>query len=683
MSIALEKVKIASERFLLVRMNPARFILPVLNVSLYEITVPFLLNKIERNGVALTKVSGAPASDDEWSQDESTKLVQVKLASAPDSSTNVLTAYYYLFYTGTIFRAIGEDPETPLIDIRDWQPKIESYPNVLQSIDNVMHGVFTINDMSINIINTDREFQNYLTDEDSFYNKTLEMWLCIESVSNIQKIFSGVVTGLDIVQNIVTVTALDSFNKLKNKATMGDNSNEIYFSRDGFPNIVDKDEGKFCPFIVGNYSRYQTVLVRNGAVAQYLLQTANEAVCLSNDVPSGSVNRVWGCCRQKGNFKMQAWGTPTAALNFSGNDWYIKFSSISNVEVGDVFHFNDGSDQYGIVTHVGPFTYLGNPYDVVILDTSAAYSTSYTPISEPSFAVSVNNGTTDLPYHLRLNRDFTVAVTATSGGNNFVTITFVNGFEGVFPFNPLDPNKYKVLYRTSNDAGESHGQALKDICEKVKIDVNSASFTAADTAFDTAVRYQIPNFDETDYDIYLKYVEDVLGATLGFLKINKDFEAEYNLLEAPTSTDVRDKSLTLQDATGVNVGYADLVTQLIAYNPHNDSVQATTLRTPSPSETRENNKAKFLHSLENVERYRHPLETITDRIDAHMALKSERFAKYRFGTATQDIDSEINNDVQFENDIILGTTKIKDLKILTIDKSPKQTLIEASDLKGL
>lgn len=684
MSIVSEKIKFASERFLLVRLNPARFILPILNAGVYEITLPFLINNISRNGVNLTKVTGTPASNDEWSQDETTFLVKVKLASAPNSTTNVLIANYYLYYTGTKFRAVGENPELPTINIREWLPRIEAYPETLQSIANLIYGVFTISDFQIGLINSDRNFQNYMTDNDSFFNKSIDVWLCINNETNIQKIFSGVISEINLTQNLVNITAVDSFNKLKNIASMGDSRDEIYFTLDGFPDVNQKDIDKPCPFIFGSQSRYTTYLWNDSVGTeppQYRLLDANDAVCVSAAEVSTSTNRVWGACRIAGSLKTQTIGTIDAVVNISGN-LGIKLSSYANLFPGDTFKFNNGSDQYAIIVHVGAFMFAGNPYDIIVDRTTATPMVGNTTASSTCFAVSVKIPETDIPIELYYGRDFTVSSSTTSGGNKYIQIGLTNNFEANYPaIGTFDPNKHGIKYRTSNTA-ETHANAIKRICEIVSIPVNTSSFSQADTDLDARANFSIPNFDENDYDTYLKYVQDILSSSLGFLKINTSFEVEYNLLALPSSTSIRDKSLTINDNTEVAINYQDLVTQFIAYNPHNSNYHAISV-SPSPSETRENMKAKYLHGLDNVVRFRHVLDSITDRVDAHLGLKSERFARYKFATATEDIDSEIDTDVQFENDIILGTNKTQDLKILTIQKSPRQTLIEASDLKGL
>lgn len=688
MSIASEKVKLATERFLLVRMNPARYILPVINGGLYEITLPFTINKIERNGVALTKDSSAPSVNDHWYQNESTGLVQVKLASPPDATANILVCNRYLFYTGTIFRAISEDPEDALTTVRDWQPRLSTYPTLSQSFDNIINGIFTISDTSIDIINEDGQFQEYLTDDDSFYNKDVEIWLCISSVANIQKIFSGTIRSINLGQNNVSISVVDRFNSLKQPAYMGDTSDECYFRKNAssFPDMDPKHIEKPVPYIVGSSSRHQTEV--DGAdisgTFPYRISLGTEAVCTNLAEASTTTNRVWGACRYKGNLLTQSYGTSEATTVVSGYV-LIRFSSIANVTVGDTFKWNNAGNKYAPVCHVGTFTHSAVNYNLII-KTSDTYLITDTVTGLDSFSLFIErSGIKDQPL---LERDFTLSETATSGLNNYLSITFVNNFEAAFTgtvfADPmyLDPSSDIVYFRTSNDANEDHGEILSDFCAKSNLAVNATTFSDAYTDLPSQVRFHIPNFDETSYKTYLEYAQDVLKSTLGYLKININFEVEYYILTAPTSTAVRDNLLMLDQSTSCALDYQDIVTQIIAFNPHHSSQQAID-QANSPSETRENAKAIRLHGITNVDRFRHVLEEITSRIDDHMALKSMRKATYSFSTATEDIDSELGDDLQLENKIVLGTTDIQDVKIITIEKSPSKISLVGQDLKGL
>ena len=690
MSIAAEKVKIATERFLLVRVNPARAIIPAsVGGGIYEITLPFIMNSLELNGVVLTKDMVAPTVNGHWFQDESTKILQVKLAVIPDDTTNILVAFHYMFFTATNYRPISEDPEDGSTTIREWRPLILNYPSILQSFDNIFNGIFTINDTSIEIINTDFSFQQFLGDDDTFFNKTVDIWLCINDVSNIQKIFTGTIKNLAIGGNTVTLNCVDSFNKLKGIASMGDQTNEIYYSTETFPNIDPKFSGFPIPYIVGSKSRYATSVymapINVGDPFIYLLNECNEAATTSIDAVSVTTNREWGCCRQKGSVAVQSLGTLTKLSSPATNIWYAKFMSFSNLSVGDYIKFNSGGgDQYALVGYVGDFTSGVDNYNVILIDPSNSISLTSVITGLKSFAVVIYDPTIAKYYYPVIGVDYTLDdSTVTSGGNHYVKFTFANNFEPAWGISPhLDPNRHKVFYRTSNSFVHTHADLSKDICGLVGIPTNSTSFSDVNTALPVNARFSIPNYDEQDYDIYLKYVQDVLSSTLGYLKVNSSFEVEYNLIAAPSSTNIRDSFLMIQDQTGCDIEYQDIATKIIAYNPHNSSAYETSL-SPSPSETRESVKARWLAGAENVNRFVHCLETITSRIAAHIGLKSFRFAKYKFQTATEDIDTELGDDIELNNKIVIGNSEIQDVKIITIEKSPKYVSLEASDFKGI
>lgn len=694
MSIASEKVKFATERFLLVRLNPARFILPVINAGLYEMSFPFIPNQIARNGVILTKDSSAPVSNDHWYYNASTQLLQIKLASPPDSTSNILIANYYLFYTGTVFRAISEDPEDPSTPIRNWAPLISRYPSFVQSFENILAGVFTISDTEINLINADGDFQQYLSDDDSFYNKDVQIWICLNSVSNIQKVFNGTVQSVRSNQNTVSLRCADGFNVLNQPALMGDDPNEAYFRRDisSFPDLDPAFHDTVCPYIVGSSSRYKTqaLLAGVGIPDVYAVNIGTDAPCTDfSSAISVSTNREYGACRLAGIPALQTFGTITRALSV-GAYCLASFTGIDSVSVGDTIVWNElGTDYYGIVNYIGPaFTYLGNSYNIVFSDPgspSVTFSTSSVldPIISFNVFIQFQDGSIIYP---RYQRDYIVSTSITSGGNNYVSILFTNDFESGFSEfggDPFDPGLHRVFFRTSNSLVETHADILLEIMGRVGLASDASTFAAAETALPVNARFHIPNFDEDDYKSYLEYVQDVLKSTLGYLSINSLFEVEYHLLTAPSSSDVRDTSLTLDSGTSCEIDYADISTSIIAYNPHNDSQQAIDDSGSSPSETRDSAKAKFLHGLVNVDRFRHVLEEITSNIDYHIGIKSMRRATYTFETATQDIDTELGDDVELRNKIVLGGSGAVDVKIMGIEKSPAKIAMTAVDLKGL
>jgi hypothetical protein len=690
MSIATEKVKFASERFILVRMNPARALtFAVYSGTVYSASMPYIVNRVERNGAVLTKVSTIPTNNDEWYYDATAQVLYVKTASAPSTTTNgnnQVICFYYLFYTNTKFRSLPEDPEDSLTSTRLWEPRILATPSITQSITNILSGYFTISNASINLINEDGNFQEYLTTQDSFFNKQVDIWLCINSAANIQKIFTGTIRGLNITSNTVNLNCVDSFNKLDQPALMGDTNNEAYFSRNAlsFPDLDPSANDLPCPYIVGSSSRFKTVslsVALSGVPDVYRLDIGTNAYCVDFDsAPSTSTNRTWGCCRIKGSVQTQSFGAVQATLDSGTGYRFIRFASTSNVFIGDTIKWVESAvTYYGIVNYVGTFTYSSVSYNVIISDPTGPFTLASTVSNLKSFAtfITLGDGTR---YYPKYERDYTTTETTTTGGNKYIEIEFVNNFEANLSMvDPLDPQQDEVFFRTSNTVIQSHADIIKDMLEINGFVVNSASFSSAYTDLPVKARFHIPNFDESDYKSFLEYTQDVLSSAISYLKINSSFEVEYHIFSSPSSSNTRDDALILNRSISVDIEYGDIETSIIAYNPHHDSQIAIDAAT-SPSATASSNLSKYLHGVSNVTRFRHVLEEFTSNIQRHIDLRSERRAIYRFETATEDIDSEIGDDVLLDDKRVLGTSDQSAVKITSITKSPNRISLEASDL---
>ena len=701
MTIASEKIKNSSERFMLVRMEPARYIEPSsIGGGIYqETSFPYVVSRVQRNGVNLTSVSSV-SNNDEYSWDESTGNIQIKLALAPDPDDNVIVVFYYLFFTGAVNRAIWQTPDDDTTPLRDWKARIENDPAFYQSFNNIENGIMTIAESSIKFINHDREFQLCLTDDDSFYNKRVEIWGVINDIANIQKLFDGTITDLSLSGISVTVSIVDKFNKLKQMAYMGDSEREAIFTRQSgsFPSMQPSASGRPCPYIVSDKSAYTTSAfdVEPGVRLPIIVE-ATKAVCTDfSDNKVVTENREWGLCRTLNPIRTQPdiTGIIISVVQQGTSGIYrINLPSATrDFYVGDTFKFNQSStDYYAIITEVAS-AYI----QVATLKGTAiapVVGLTHTPL--PCIAVTINGlpyeasfflGTAAVPLY---GQDYTVSSTATSGGNDYHKITFVNDFENNFdiafgnPFGPtvfvLDPDVHEVHFRIVTTI-QRIGRELGRIISKAGISRDTSFNELEDTALLNMVpSFHIPNIDEVEYDYYLKYVQDLLATMLCYLKINVDGEASVAPLTLPSSTDTRDSSLLLNGTVSVKVDYNDIVTDLIAYNPHLDYGDGSSFAYT----TREKNKARYLHETNNTDRFKHCAERLTDRVEDFLDLKSHRKARYTYDVATEDIDTELGDDILLDNKIVLGVSESRSLKVTGINKSSGRITIEASDLLDL
>lgn len=151
MSIATEKLKQSSDRFVLVRMEPARYIgadLVSLGGGIYRAVFdhPYDVSKIERNGTGLTRVDTL-AGNNQYTVTDDNKTITVQLASAPNIDSNVIVLFHRLYLTTSKGRYYPIDPlsaESASNAMRFWEPRLQRAPQIEESFSNIINAVFTI-----------------------------------------------------------------------------------------------------------------------------------------------------------------------------------------------------------------------------------------------------------------------------------------------------------------------------------------------------------------------------------------------------------------------------------------------------------------------------------------------------------------------------------------------------------
>ena len=169
-----------------------------------------------------------------------------------------------------------------------------------------------------------------------------------------------------------------------------------------------------------------------------------------------------------------------------------------------------------------------------------------------------------------------------------------------------------------------------------------------------------------------------MKSALSFITINNDFEVEYKLFNTPTSSiEITDVDILKNDFK-IEVDYKDIVHQIISYNPHCGSSEDL-----NASATETLNKTKYLNNVNKVVRFRHVLENMTTKLQDIIKIRGERKAIYNFSTKVINLDNILGDDIKIVKNGILGNLTSKEVKIISLDKSPKRTRILASDLLDL
>jgi hypothetical protein len=674
MTFISKKEQQATRKFELVRVNPARDITTLLTAiggGVYTYASNLWVNRVELLGVGLTKVTGTPAIG-EYSFNEFTKLLTVYPTTAP-SSTNPLIAYHYLFFTGEIYRSWYEDPEDTNTELREWLPRLKNSPRVAQDVSDVLAGKLSMSITNIEIINDEWDLNEYFTINDSFYLKEVSIWLCLDDETNIQKLFLGVIVSATITREKISIDIKDNFQLLNNPCFVGDDDSEVYYQLSSNPLLDPNHTGEARPFILGTCSRYQTKndSITNLPSAQKLdTETLPAAVCInfSRDLLVTN-NRQWGICRTASSGFQDFTHAVVAVDNSDPN--FTKFTSssgnVAKIFIGDTF-----------VMTITMVDYYGRVVDVdrvnnFIYSTPMAAATGTPTIQGnncPSLVVSQDNNL----FYLQYGRDYTATVTTTSSGNKLLNITLVNDFETPLAMTPLDPSSSTLYYRVRPSIVK-HGAAIKMLLDKSGMPTNASSFTTADTDYPINVNFSIPNVYESDYENYIKYIEELLASTFGYIYLNNNFEFAYKLFTTPSSIDEITDGEMLKDSYSLQIEYQDIVTQIISYNPHCNSEEFVA----KTGTNLKNIKAGYLHGFFNTTRFMHYLEDITTRLPDILNYRSNRSTRYIFETAVKNLDTQLGDDFLLSKSGLLdGETKA--VKIISIDKYTLKTQVIATDL---
>ena len=668
----------ASEKFCLIRMVPRRYAndnLVSIGSGKYQMSFSYPIQKVMANNTELNLVTSVSIPG-EYSYNENTNTLTIFSTPGP---SNIIIIYYYLFFTSGRHRVISEDPEDNNTALRDWSPRIIQNPTISSSIENVTTSGLSVISSSVELINNENEFEAYLTDNDSFHKSEVKTWICLDSAENIQKIFDGRIINLNLNGNRVTITFDDPLSLLLEPCYMGDIPDECYFSLQNFPNLNPNTTNIPIPYIIGTASRYQLLSDTSisGLVdAQKIDQSSlYNAYCVDYDNSiSTTTNRIWGLCRVSSDGFLQFGFTPSNIDNTNPNYTRLDgtLAQINKFRIGDTFTVT-----YLAVDYYLRAVYVDRINNYIYTTKEAAISTGAVVNSNNCPVIIVTNESNET-YNCLYGRDYTTTITNTTN-NKFLKITFTNNFEANHALAVLDPGIFRVKFRVRPDmTNGKHGSVVQSLLENAGLTVNTASISTANSSFVVNVNFSIPNFDEQDFDVYIKYIQDILKSALSFITINNDFEVEYKLFNTPTSSiEITDVDILKNDFK-IEVDYKDIVHQIISYNPHCGSSEDL-----NASATETLNKTKYLNNVNKVVRFRHVLENMTTKLQDIIKIRGERKAIYNFSTKVINLDNILGDDIKIVKNGILGNLTSKEVKIISLDKSPKRTRILASDLLDL
>lgn len=656
----------AVKKIYLLRMNPARDITDDLVLdagSIYECTINLKVNKVTLNGVELTKVDNLTA-DKQYTFNESTGELRVYTLSAPGDDFTFI-AYHYLFFTDDQFRYVPQTPTDSATVTREWEPRLFGGIDFSQSVENIIQGTLSIAYSAIKLKNNDAYFQNFLGFNESFYNKKIELWLCLDTVDNIKKVYEGVVTEVLIDSETASFKVEDILSRLQQPASFGTPTNYQYYNDDASIGITvsPNKAGTVVPFIIGRFSKYALI---NAAIAtrpnarKLDPESLLEAICITYSATiSGTTNRAWGLCLSYDSVPLvfptlSSMTVDNSDANCTKIHTITPAINFDYIFVGDQMAFvNGGSSKYLDiieVDYVNSFIYVEKDAGL-----TSAWQCSADTVTTSVFLQRAGVNT-----RLRQGRDYGIfnAMVDSVGGGDFKTMVYLffnNNFETALGIPDLDPINDRIVFRIRfNNWG--HGEILKRALNSAGIVTNDASFAQADIDLPVNCNFSVPYIDESDIRPYYGYIEDILKSTLGFLRMNSSFEVEYNLFAAPTAPAEITDSNIVRDSLNLEIKYKDITNEIIAYNAHLDAEDIVSKDpTNTPSKTLKNNRSLYLHDCNNTDRFRHVVDNIVPTLQKILAIRSERRVNYVLSTKGSNLDSQLGDEFKVVNDHALAS----------------------------
>lgn len=731
MTFASDSQKSGSERFMLVRITPRRYMSTGTSIggSQYTFTLASTIN--------ITAVTVNDATEGTWTHVGD--LLTVTSATDLTNAANIVTIDHDIYVTGNQTRyteSISGVPDA------EWQPLLEQYPAFSQSMRNIAEGVFSLSNSQVTLISTDRWGQSLLGENDSFSKAPVSVWVCIDTESSNRKVFDGEVSSVSYSYGKFSLDIIDTFSKLKNSASFGTYDNSHVYTGNpeftSYPNPGDENSviplsiGKSSPFSVSTGWRHlDSFGATNGNL--YHLSKGQKCAKLSPQTPTGAstitfmLGRIVGSDLKKINFGTisaayelyveksirSGSGAPTDTINIFEKILYLTCSTF-NGEIGDYipdvsgwvcgygsglwgsynlaiacpvygFSQNDSGNIANPSGSIAVPSIPNNSIPSVSMWVDAGDSVDYEGLYYP--LALIPSGSTRM--HSRRYLKFTPSVvTAETVGGETISHVFAtvspsaNSLDTDHGINQLSSSN--IMCRMSPNTEMSHADALKFVIKSSGMTTNDTTFSDAETALSANVSMTVPANDANQFSSYLDVAQSITSSTLGILRVNEDREVEYELLDNPDGLSIdstRDEINMLSGDTDVKIEYQDIYSEVQFLNPQLNNLDA--INGTGPKAVVESDKARQLHRIQRTKTIEHVLESIQNRKAAIAGYFSAATVQYSLSTAAEDLTSNIGDVVEITNTAVADDSETVKGIITSLDQGGSKTTIRVNEIRGV
>lgn len=734
MTFATEAQKSASERFMLVRFTPRKFIGTGTSIGGNQYTFS-ILSTINVSNVTVNNVTEPTFS-------HVGNVLTVTSATNLASSSNIVTIDHDIYVTGTTTRITSSVSGLP---DAEWQPLITSYPQFSQSMRNIADGIFSLSNSELELISVDRWGQSLLGENDSLSKSPISVWVCIDTLETNRKIFDGEVSQVSYSYGKLSLSLIDTFSKLKDSSSFGTFANSHIFRGCVFATYPDEEYqnsavklviGRSSPFSLGYghhpapigspYSKHFHVtdgipLIKNshdkyqegdtvtyfvsrfvgtdlkkmtfGTVTRCYLEYAYDTNNINSNAVFVKIYHI-----QCSNFSNAEIGDclPNGLPGVDNNPCYITYNKNYTGPDGQTYQFSCVVEQRLFVTSTRNSNALqSNPS---LVDNSyysyCVYRKNINAINF-NFSSSGTISSNDVYYYMHkkgaLATKTVNPIVAYLGNQNGVDVsalyieiayTFPGGLMNVF--NLKEINHMNFYCRFSPNQSVSHATALKLIVNSSGMSVNNASFSTADSDLSANVSMTIPRNEAKEFGSYLEVAQSITSSTLGVLRVNEDREIEYEILKNPDSmsTDgTRDSINMISGDTAAKIEYQDCCSTIKFSNPQLNDIDA--INGGGSNAIVELPKNKQLHRVDKVRTVEHVLESIQDRKLAIAGYFGAPTVEYSLSTSSEDLASRIGDVIEINNTATADETEVVKGIITGLDQQGAKTNVKINEIRGV
>lgn len=674
------KTKARSEKIILVRLNPGRQVIDDLVLSsstTYTMTFNYPISGIKVDGTAYTLNNATALSSGEYSFDESTGLLTIFLSDVVANLTAVVV-YYYLFYTNGVNRQTYEDPEDPTTAIRNWEGRIIGYPEFEITQEDIVEGIFTIGNTTLNLINDDSDFQKYLTDNDSFSKKKVKIWQCLNKLENIQKFFIGFVNSISIGSE-VTISMDNAFSALDKDFTPFGSHIKSIFNITDYPNVHPSYLDKPIPVIYSEISKTTSIVSSLSAAGsvqtEHVLTDGHKLINISyNETKSPSNNLVWAACKAS---------TVNSDLTETISDVVEKArNSLYEVTIVNSNKYRPGDNLR--IDNVGGFSVWGlvSSTRILVYNSIGSAMSNGQTIFRPKIPY-VQLTTSTLAYNLAYSRDYLVSTDV----NGIYIITLQPGFETTFVLGGIQPNA-TIYYRVYNHDNLNHGDIVKEILTNAGLSINQDSIDTSNLT-NIQTKFSIPYFGSDTFIKNTELLQSLLTSTFGYLTLNNNFEISYNLINTISNTTDINEYEIIEKSITQEIKYSDIISTLYFENTYGENIEnhidlnsIDFIKSgTSPSIT--NRKTTYLHEVTKSKTISFITKDMDNSKNRISDILNNRRLMISLTTKGKNFSSILGDEFIIISKKLIGILGTKNIKIFSINKSATETKIKGLDLLGL